>query len=97
MFLKLFFYYLKYCGVIHLLITDRYMLYKCPDGFTYGSECSLGCKGKFPLVGNETIVCEKNSTSVSTKGYWEKGDIEPFCKCKIYKIYACLNFFLVTF
>lgn len=62
------------------LITDRYMFYKCPHGFTYGSECSLVCKGKFPLVGNETIVCEKNSTSVSTKGYWEKGDIEPFCK-----------------
>lgn len=62
------------------LITDRYMLYKCPHGFTYGSECSLVCRGKFPLVGNETIVCEKNSTSVSTKGYWEKGDIEPFCK-----------------
>lgn len=62
------------------LITDRYLLYKCPAGFTYGSECSLGCKGNFPLIGNETIVCEKNSTSVSTKGYWEKGDIEPFCK-----------------
>lgn len=71
------------------------MFYKCLYGFMYGFECSLVCRGKFFLVGNEIIVCEKNFILVLIKGYWEKGDIEFFCKCKIYKIYVCLNFFFI--
>ncbi|XP_062570057.1 uncharacterized protein LOC134232121 [Saccostrea cucullata] len=62
------------------LIIDKYMLYQCPDGFTYGAKCHLHCMGRFPLVGNETIVCEKNSTTVQPYGYWDKGGVEPYCK-----------------
>ena len=66
------------------VITDKYMTYQCPDGFTYGSQCSLRCMGRFPLIGNDTIVCEikENSTKSPPSTYWDKGDIEPHCKRK---------------
>ncbi|XP_056008481.1 uncharacterized protein LOC125664654 [Ostrea edulis] len=62
------------------IITDRYMTYRCPDGFTYGSSCHLQCMGRFPLVGNEDIVCEKNSTTDPPRGYWDYGSGKPYCK-----------------
>nr|XP_022289245.1 sushi, von Willebrand factor type A, EGF and pentraxin domain-containing protein 1-like isoform X2 [Crassostrea virginica] len=62
------------------ITTDIYMTYQCPNGFTYGSKCNLRCMGRFPLVGNETFVCEKNSTSDPPSTYWDKGGFEPFCK-----------------
>lgn len=64
------------------ITTDIYMTYQCPNGFTYGSKCNLRCMGRFPLVGNETFVCEKNSTSDPPSTYWDKGGFEPFCKRK---------------
>lgn len=62
------------------LISDPYMIYRCPDGFTYGSKCNLRCMGKFPLVGNDSIVCEKNSTNGHPSTYWNKGPSDPYCK-----------------
>lgn len=56
------------------------MIYQCPDGFTYGSTCNLRCMGKFPLVGNDSIVCEKNSTNEHPSTYWNKGPRDPYCK-----------------
>ena len=40
--------------------------------------------GRFPLIGNDTIVCEikENSTKSPPPTYWDKGDIEPHCKRK---------------
>nr|XP_022288701.1 sushi, von Willebrand factor type A, EGF and pentraxin domain-containing protein 1-like isoform X2 [Crassostrea virginica] len=64
------------------VITDKYMTYQCPHGFPYGSQCSLRCMGRFPLIGNDTIVCEikENSTKSPPPTHWHKGDIEPHCK-----------------
>lgn len=62
------------------LFTDPYMIYQCPEGFTYGSKCNLRCMGKFPLVGNHSIVCEKNSTNDPPSTYWNKGISDPYCK-----------------
>lgn len=62
------------------LFTDPYMIYQCPEGFTYGSKCNLRCMGKFPLVGNDSIVCEKNSTNDPPSTYWNKGISDPNCK-----------------
>lgn len=62
------------------LFTDPYMIYQCPEGFTYGSKCYLRCMGKFPLVGNDSIICEKNSTNDPPSTNWNKGVRDPYCK-----------------
>lgn len=56
------------------------MIYQCPDGFTFGSVCSLQCMGKFPLIGNDSIVCEKNSTIDPPITFWDIGPHDPYCK-----------------
>lgn len=72
---------------------DSFIQLNCSEELTYGSKCNLRCFANFPLVGNDTIVCEKNSTSDQTKMYWDKGDFEPYCQRKtVYDL--VLHFFL---
>ncbi|XP_056020426.1 LOW QUALITY PROTEIN: sushi, von Willebrand factor type A, EGF and pentraxin domain-containing protein 1-like [Ostrea edulis] len=61
------------------LIVDKYLFYQCPDGYSYGATCQLQCMGSFPLIGNDTITCERNDSYVPPRGYWEMGGTEPFC------------------
>lgn len=61
--------------------TDAYMHIDCTQD-TYGSQCRLSCLGNVNLIGNETIVCEKNSTSDRHETYWATGDVKPFCNVK---------------
>ncbi|XP_052700846.1 sushi, von Willebrand factor type A, EGF and pentraxin domain-containing protein 1-like isoform X1 [Crassostrea angulata] len=62
------------------LILDSYMTIECPDGYTYGSTCKLGCKSVFPLIGQSNITCEKNITAYPLKGYWNAGGTQPYCQ-----------------
>lgn len=62
------------------IITDTFMKYNCSNGFKYGSICNLQCIGEFPLVGNDSIVCEKKSTNDPPSTYWNKGPRDPYCK-----------------
>uniref|UniRef100_K1QIC0 Sushi, von Willebrand factor type A, EGF and pentraxin domain-containing protein 1 n=1 Tax=Magallana gigas TaxID=29159 RepID=K1QIC0_MAGGI len=61
------------------LIADKYLFYQCPDGYTYGSTCQLKCMGSFPLIGNETITCERNDSFTPPRGYWDMGELQPYC------------------
>ncbi|XP_056020419.1 serine-rich adhesin for platelets-like isoform X3 [Ostrea edulis] len=62
------------------LIVDKYLFYQCPDGYTFGSTCQLNCMGSFPLIGNDTITCERNESYTPPRGYWNMDDVEPFCQ-----------------
>ncbi|CAG2209563.1 unnamed protein product [Mytilus edulis] len=59
---------------------DRYLYFTCGKlGYQYGSECTIGCKGSYPLVGNNKMLCERNATSDEL--YWDWGNQEkPYCK-----------------
>ncbi|XP_061173457.1 sushi, von Willebrand factor type A, EGF and pentraxin domain-containing protein 1-like [Saccostrea echinata] len=61
------------------VIADKYLFYQCPDGYSYGSTCELKCMGSFPLIGNDTITCERNDSYSPPRGYWNMGGTEPFC------------------
>lgn len=60
------------------VINDRFLTFDCPDGYGYGSSCSLSCMGSFPLVGNDVITCERNNDSMAT--YWDVGSETSYCK-----------------
>ncbi|XP_048737006.2 sushi, von Willebrand factor type A, EGF and pentraxin domain-containing protein 1-like isoform X2 [Ostrea edulis] len=61
-------------------IPDSYMTISCPDGYTFGSVCHLGCKSVFPLIGQSNITCERNNTMSPPKGYWDMGGSDPYCQ-----------------
>lgn len=61
-------------------LTDRYMIQDCPNGYSYGSNCSLSCMGGFPLIGNDMIVCEKTENDSIKLTYWNVGAYNPYCK-----------------
>lgn len=69
------------------LITDKYLFYNCPDGYTYGSACQLQCMGSFPLIGNDTITCERNDSFTPPRGYWNMGEFQPYCLSTILQIF----------
>ncbi|KAK3101782.1 hypothetical protein FSP39_006299 [Pinctada imbricata] len=46
-------------------IDDRFLIYECPEGFTYGSMCTLKCMGSFQLVGNANITCEQDGEDMN--------------------------------
>ncbi|OWF34525.1 Signal peptide, CUB and EGF-like domain-containing protein 3 [Mizuhopecten yessoensis] len=52
----------------------------CPEGFIYGSSCNLSCRGSYPLIGNDQMYCDRNSTN-SRSTYWNWGNgPKPYCK-----------------
>ena len=70
-------------------LTDKYIEWDCPNGYTFGLECKLSCKGNFPLIGNDTLTCETNQTQPNKRPYafWDWGDgQEPFCKRKFSRL-----------
>lgn len=62
------------------VLTDRYMIQDCSNGYSYGSNCSLSCMGGFPLIGNDTITCEKTENDSIKPTYWNVGTYNPYCK-----------------
>lgn len=66
------------------ILTDRYMIQDCSNGYSYGSNCSLSCMGGFPLIGNDTITCEKTENDSIKITYWDVGSYNPYCKSKLY-------------
>nr|XP_022308447.1 sushi, von Willebrand factor type A, EGF and pentraxin domain-containing protein 1-like isoform X3 [Crassostrea virginica] len=59
--------------------TDKYINYDCPDGYAYGSACKIKCMGSFPLIGNDTITCERNDSGFPPRGQWNIGEFQPYC------------------
>lgn len=66
------------------ILTDRYMIQDCSNGYSYGSNCSLSCTNGFPLIGNDTITCEKTENDSIKITYWDVGSYNPYCKSKLY-------------
>lgn len=66
------------------ILTDRYMIQDCSNGYSYGSNCSLSCMGGFPLIGNDTITCEKTENGSIKTTYWDVGSYNQYCKSKLY-------------
>ncbi|XP_033740050.1 uncharacterized protein LOC117327254 [Pecten maximus] len=61
-------------------IIDQYIEIDCPNGFSYGSECYLSCRGSYPLIGSDRISCERNTTNPK-EVYWDMGTQGiPYCK-----------------
>ncbi|XP_033728922.1 uncharacterized protein LOC117318031, partial [Pecten maximus] len=61
-------------------INDQYMEIECPEGFSFGSECNLTCRGSYPLIGSDTISCVRNKRNPK-KVHWYMGRGEkPYCK-----------------
>lgn len=75
------------------LIADKYLFYQCPDGYTYGSTCQLKCMGSFPLIGNETITCERNDSFTPPRGYWDIGEFQPYCLSKTYSLFSLIGIY----
>ncbi|KAK6196063.1 hypothetical protein SNE40_001358 [Patella caerulea] len=67
-------------GVLHCLppnLNDTLMTYRC-KGHQYGNKCDLSCKLDQPLVGDESITCDKHH-SIKTKAFWNFNQ-RPYCK-----------------
>lgn len=65
------------------VLNDRYMIQDCPNGYSYGSNCSLGCMSELLLIGNDTITCEKTENDSIKMTYWNVGTYNPYCKSKL--------------
>lgn len=63
--------------------TDRYMTHDCPNGYSYGTNCSLRCMGGFELIGNDTITCEKTDNDSIKLTHWNVGTYDPYCKSRL--------------
>lgn len=66
------------------ILTDRYMIQDCSNCYSYGSNCSLSCTNGFPLIGSDTITCEKTENDSIKTTYWDVGSYNPYCKSKLY-------------
>lgn len=73
---------------------DHYLYYTCgKSGYQYGSECTLDCKGSYPLVGNNKMVCDRNATSDEL--YWDWGSQgKPYCKRKFRFLLLCYHSYI---
>lgn len=73
------------------VLIDRYMIQDCSNGYSYGSNCSLSCMGGFPLIGNDTITCEKTENDSIKPTYWNVGTYNPYCKSKLISEFNAKN------
>ncbi|XP_052801058.1 uncharacterized protein LOC128231848 isoform X3 [Mya arenaria] len=53
------------------------ILYDCPNLYTLGANCTLDCKGGYPLAGVNTISCLFDKHK---KARWHWDSFQPFCK-----------------
>lgn len=63
-----------------LVVYDPFLFVKCPDGFMYGSSCSLYCFMSYQLIGDRVVKCEKDPND-DTKAFWNwTNSTESYCK-----------------
>lgn len=48
--------------------------------------------GSFPLIGNETITCERNDSFTPPRGYWDMGEFQSYCLSKPYSLFSFMGF-----
>ncbi|XP_069124612.1 sushi, von Willebrand factor type A, EGF and pentraxin domain-containing protein 1-like isoform X1 [Argopecten irradians] len=61
------------------VIQNPYVVITCPNGYTFGSSCTVSCRGSYPLIGNDKMYCDRNSTNPKLT-YWNWGSSTPYCK-----------------
>ncbi|XP_052092487.1 sushi, von Willebrand factor type A, EGF and pentraxin domain-containing protein 1-like [Mytilus californianus] len=63
-----------------LVMDDEFVLVTCPNGYTYGSTCSLACFMSYKLVGDVNVTCERNK-SAEDKSFWNwNNETQAFCQ-----------------
>lgn len=70
---------------------DEFVLVTCPNGYAYGSTCSLACFMSYELDGDANVTCERNTTA-EDKAFWNwSNETQAFCQklCKLGKL-VCL-------
>lgn len=63
---------------------DEFVLVTCPNGYAYGSTCSLACFMSYELYGDANVTCERNTTA-EDKAFWNwSNETQAFCQklCK---------------
>ncbi|XP_071132591.1 sushi, von Willebrand factor type A, EGF and pentraxin domain-containing protein 1-like isoform X2 [Mytilus edulis] len=62
-----------------LMPSDKFLISRCPTGYTYGSFCSFTCFLSYILKGNESVSCELDKSG--KHGIWAwANDTESFCE-----------------
>lgn len=59
--------------------SDKFLIWRCPTGFTYGSSCSFYCSMSYILKGNESVSCELDNSGKHGIWVWTN-DTESFCE-----------------
>ncbi|XP_076092136.1 uncharacterized protein LOC143063704 isoform X2 [Mytilus galloprovincialis] len=63
-----------------LVMDDEFVLVTCPNGYAYGSTCSLACFMSYELDGDANVTCERNTTA-EDKAFWNwSNETQAFCQ-----------------
>ena len=63
--------------------TSTFMVYSCPDGYVFGAACRLNCTHGYPLIGSDTITCERDDSTYPPTMSWDwsgPSAVKPVCK-----------------
>ena len=59
------------------------MVYSCPQGYVFGASCTLNCTHGYPLVGSDTITCERDDSTYPPTMSWDwegPSAVKPECR-----------------
>ncbi|CAG2241797.1 unnamed protein product [Mytilus edulis] len=62
-----------------LIPSDKFLISRCPTGYTYGSSCSFNCFLSYILKGSESVSCELDTSGKHGVWAWDN-DTESFCE-----------------
>ena len=63
--------------------TSTFMVYSCPDGYVFGAVCRLNCTHGYPLIGSDTITCERDDSTYPPTMSWDwsgPSAVKPVCE-----------------
>ncbi|XP_070199321.1 sushi, von Willebrand factor type A, EGF and pentraxin domain-containing protein 1-like [Littorina saxatilis] len=61
---------------------QKVMTYTCADGYVYGASCDLNCTYGYPLIGSDTIICQKDDATYPPTMFWDwagPSAVKPEC------------------
>lgn len=70
--------------------SDKFLISRCPTGYTYGSFCSFNCFLSYILKGSESVSCELDTSGKHGVWAWAN-DTESFCE-KMSKLFILTMF-----
>ena len=53
-----------------LTVDDEFATISCPNGYSFGSTCFLGCNHNYPLIGDFNVTCQQDIND-DTKVFWD--------------------------